>query len=52
MVYKTPSVYEEAISAFSPSVVEVESAIPTLIGYTETAEENGSASYHVLEINS
>ena len=32
---KTPGVYVEEISTFSPSVVPVETAIPAFIGYTE-----------------
>lgn len=37
--YKTPDVYVEEISAFPPSVAEVETAIPAFIGYTETARK-------------
>lgn len=33
--YKTPDVYIEEISAFPPSVAEVETAIPAFIGYTQ-----------------
>jgi phage tail sheath protein FI len=35
--YRTPDVYVEEISVFPPSVAEVETAIPALIGYTERA---------------
>ncbi len=41
MVYQTPGVYIQEISASPASVVEVETAIPAFIGYTEKAEENG-----------
>lgn len=37
--YKTPDVYIEEISAFPPSVAEVETAIPAFIGYTEKAQK-------------
>src|SRR5215472_14574905 len=36
--YKTPDVYIEEITTFPPSVAEVETAIPALIGYTEFAK--------------
>jgi phage tail sheath protein FI len=36
--YKTPGVYVREISAFPPSVVGVETAVPAFIGYTAKAE--------------
>lgn len=39
MTYRTPDVYVEEISAFPPSVAEVETAIPAFIGYTERARK-------------
>ena len=39
-VYKTPGVYVEEISAFPPSVAEVETAIPAFIGYTQKAKND------------
>ncbi len=38
-VYKTPGVYVEEIDAFPPSVVQVSTAIPAFIGYTEQAKD-------------
>ncbi|MEP6674868.1 MAG: phage tail sheath C-terminal domain-containing protein [Ferruginibacter sp.] len=38
---KTPGTYVEEISKFPPSVVQVETAIPAFIGYTEKAEKDG-----------
>ena len=35
--YKTPGVYVEEIAKLPPSVVQVETAIPAFIGYTERA---------------
>ena len=43
--YKTPGVYIEEISKFSPSVAQVETAIPAFIGYTESAVIDG-VDYH------
>lgn len=37
----TPGVYIEEVNAFPGSVVEVATAIPAFIGYTETASRNG-----------
>lgn len=37
--YKTPGVYVEEIVKFPPSVAQVETAIPTFIGYTEKAKK-------------
>ncbi len=39
--YKTPDVYVQEISLLSPSVAEVETAIPAFIGYTKKADEFG-----------
>lgn len=39
--YNTPGVYIEEKGAFPGSVVEVETAVPAFIGYTETAMRNG-----------
>ncbi len=39
--YKTPDVYVEEVSLFPPSVAEVETAVPAMIGYTEKANFNG-----------
>lgn len=36
---KTPGVYLEEVPLFPPSVVQVETAIPAFIGYTEIAKE-------------
>jgi uncharacterized protein len=38
----TPGVYIEEVNAFPGSVVEVATAIPAFIGYTEKATRNGS----------
>ncbi|MCP3667263.1 MAG: phage tail sheath family protein [Gammaproteobacteria bacterium] len=40
MPYKTPGVYFEEKSSSKPSVAEVETAIPTFIGYTEKATDS------------
>jgi len=39
----TPGVYIEEVNAFPGSVVEVETAIPAFIGYTEKASRNGKS---------
>ncbi len=39
--YSTPGVYVEEISKFPPSVVQVATAVPAFIGYTEKAERGG-----------
>lgn len=39
--YATPGVYVEEISKFPPSVVQVATAIPAFIGYTQKAEKGG-----------
>lgn len=39
----TPGVYIEEKNAFPGSVVEVETAIPAFIGYTQTASRNGKS---------
>lgn len=36
-LFKTPGIYVEEVSSFPPSVVEVSSAVPAFIGYTERA---------------
>ncbi|WP_339626051.1 phage tail sheath C-terminal domain-containing protein [uncultured Maribacter sp.] len=41
--YKTPGVYIEEKDAFPGSVVEVATAIPAFIGYTEKASRNGKS---------
>ena len=38
---KTPGIYIAEKSAFPPSVVPVETAVPAFVGYTEKAEFNG-----------
>lgn len=38
---KTPGVYVTELSAFPPSVVGIETAVPAFVGYTETAAVNG-----------
>ena len=40
-VFKTPGVYIKEIPTFPPSIAEVETAIPSFIGYTEKASFNG-----------
>lgn len=40
---KTPGVYIEEKNAFSNSVVEVATAVPAFIGYTEIAEHKGNS---------
>lgn len=40
---KTPGIYIEEKNAFSGSVVEVATAIPAFIGYTEKASRNGKS---------
>lgn len=39
--YKTPGVYVAELSAFPPSIVGVQTAIPCFVGYTATAEISG-----------
>lgn len=39
----TPGVYIEDTNAFPNSVVEVATAVPAFIGYTEMASENGKS---------
>lgn len=39
--FKTPGVFINEVSRLPPSVVQVETAIPSFIGYTEKALENG-----------
>lgn len=41
--YKTPGVYIVEKNAFPNSVVEVATAVPAFIGYTETADNKGSS---------
>lgn len=43
MAYKTPGVYTEEISLLPPSVAEVETALPAIIGYTARAERRGQS---------
>jgi uncharacterized protein len=38
---KTPGVYVTELSAFPPSVVGIETAVPAFIGYTERADQSG-----------
>jgi phage tail sheath protein FI len=38
--YQTPGVYVEEISAFPPSISQVETAIPAFIGYTQLSPDN------------
>jgi phage tail sheath protein FI len=40
MNYKTPGVYMEELEKFPPSVAQVETAIPTFIGYTADGQKN------------
>lgn len=47
--YKTPGVYVEEISKFPPSVAQVETAIPAIVGYTEKAVVDGT-DYHTDKI--
>lgn len=50
---RTPGVYVTELSAFPPSVVGVETAVPAFIGYTEKAVQNGkSVSNKPVAINS
>ena len=42
-VMKTPGVYVVEKDAFPSSVVEVETAVPAFIGYTERADNKGRA---------
>ena len=37
--FKTPAVYVQEIPSFTNSVVEVETAVPAFIGYTQMAEQ-------------
>ncbi|HEX9938740.1 MAG TPA: phage tail sheath C-terminal domain-containing protein [Longimicrobium sp.] len=39
--YKTPGVYVAELSAFPPSIVGVQTAVPCFVGYTATAEISG-----------
>lgn len=41
--FMTPGVYIEEKNAFPGSVVEVETAVPAFIGYTEQATRNGKS---------
>lgn len=41
--YKTPGIYVKEISKFPPAIVQVETAIPAFIGYTEKADKNGES---------
>jgi hypothetical protein len=43
MAYKTPGVYIVEKNAFPNSVVEVATAVPAFIGYTEKADNKGSS---------
>jgi phage tail sheath protein FI len=43
MVYSTPGVYVEEISTLPPSIVQVSTAIPAFLGYTEKASNNDVA---------
>lgn len=43
MSMKTPGVYIKEVNAFPPSIVEVATAVPAFIGYTEKAEEKGQS---------
>jgi uncharacterized protein len=43
MAMKTPGVYIVEKNAFPNSVVEVATAVPAFIGYTETAENGGKS---------
>lgn len=40
---KTPGVYIQEKDAFSSSIVQVATAVPAFIGYTETADNNGKS---------
>lgn len=42
---RTPGVYVTELSAFPPSVVGVQTAVPAFIGYTEKAEMSGKPVY-------
>lgn len=44
-VYKTPGVYVREETAFPPSVVGVQTAVPAFIGYTEKASISGKPVY-------
>ena len=44
--YKTPGVYLVEKNAFANSVVEVATAIPMFIGYTEKAEYKGQSVFN------
>ena len=48
MTYKTPGVYVDEISTFPPSVIEVETAIPAFIGYTEKAKHEVDDDLHLV----
>ncbi|WP_029274649.1 phage tail sheath family protein [Pedobacter borealis] len=43
LTYKHPGVYIEEISTIPPSIAQVETAIPSFIGYTAKREKNGVA---------
>lgn len=43
MSMKTPGVYIKEVNAFPPSIVEVATAVPAFIGFTEKAEEKGQS---------
>lgn len=44
---RTPGVYVSELSAFPPSAVGVETAVPVFIGYTEKAEIGGVSAFNV-----
>lgn len=48
---KTPGVYTEEISAFPPSVVPVDTAIPAFIGYTEKRPSNTTEAHRITSIS-
>lgn len=43
---RTPGVYVTELSAFPPSIVGIETAVPAFVGYTETAVVSGKQVYN------
>lgn len=41
--YQTPGVYIEEVPAFPNSIIQVATAVPAFIGYTQTASDNGQS---------
>ncbi len=49
--FKTPGIYVEEVNSFPPSVVEVSSAVPAFLGYTEKAPGDFPAIRRITSLN-